>query len=80
MWYATQEGAAYISWPENDNLEVFTSLIPSKMRVDYFTLYMKNLYQSFSLLLYAEKIQKEIPAVQIRQEREENNRISELFE
>lgn len=80
LWYATQEGAAYISWPENDNLEVFTSLIPSKMRVDYFTLYMKNLYQSFSLLLYAEKIQKEIPAVQIRQEREENNRISELFE
>ncbi len=62
-WYATQEGAAYLVWPSDDNKEVFKSLIPSKVRTDYFTLYLKVLYQSFSLLLYAEKIQTNISAI-----------------
>lgn len=61
-WYATQEGAAYLAWVGEDNKEVFKSLIPSKVRTDYFALYMKILYQSFSLLLYAEKIQTNILA------------------
>ena len=63
FWYATQEGVAYISWPECDNKAVFNNIIPSKVRTDYFALYLKVLYQSFSLLIYAERIQEEISAV-----------------
>lgn len=51
-----------MAWVDEDNKEVFKSLIPSKVRTDYFALYMKILYQSFSLLLYAEKIQTNILA------------------
>lgn len=63
LWYATQEGASYLVWPGNDNEEVFKTLILSKIKTDYFTLYLKILYQSYSLLLYAERIQSEISAV-----------------
>lgn len=79
-WYATQEGAAYLAWPSDDNKEVFESLIPSKVRTDYFTLYMKNLYQSFSLLLYAEKIQANISAINDKYLAEPlDKRITDLF-
>lgn len=63
LWYATQEGAAYLSWPGEDNQIFFTNTILSKIKTDYFALYLKALYQSFSLLIYAEKIQEEISAV-----------------
>lgn len=80
FWYATQEGAAYLSWPVADNKEVFDSLIPSKVRTDYFALYLKVLYQSFSLLVYAEKIQAEISAVNGKYLTEPlDKRITELF-
>lgn len=62
LWYATQEGAAYLAWPTKENRRTFTGTIFSKFKVDYFTLYIKTLYQSFSLLIYAERIQKEISA------------------
>ena len=79
-WYATQEGAAYLAWVSEDNKEVFESLIPSKVRTDYFALYMKILYQSFSLLLYAEKIQTNISAVNEKYIAEPlDKRITELF-
>lgn len=79
-WYATQEGAAYLAWVSEDNKEVFESLIPSKVRTDYFALYMKILYQSFSLLLYAEKIQTNISAVNEKYIAEPlDKRITDLF-
>lgn len=79
-WYATQEGTAYLAWVSEDNKEVFESLIPSKVRTDYFALYMKILYQSFSLLLYAEKIQTNISAVNEKYIAELlDKRITELF-
>lgn len=79
-WYATQEGAAYLSWPSFDNKEVFNSLIPSKVRTDYFALYLKTLYQSFSLLIYAERIQTDISAVKGKYLVEPlDKRITELF-
>lgn len=63
-WYATQEGAAYMAWPVQDNTQFYGEYLPNtKIRLDYFTLYLKVLYQSFSLLLYAERIQAEISAV-----------------
>lgn len=60
IWYATQEGVGYFAWPAQDNRQTFLKYIPGKIRRDYFTLYIKTLYQSFSLLVYAEKIQKGI--------------------
>ena len=62
LWYATQEGAAYVSWASQDNKETYGNIIPMKYRTDYFRLFTKVLYQSFSLLLYAERIQREIPS------------------
>lgn len=80
IWYATQEGVSYLAWPGDDNTEVFNSLIPAKIRTDYFTLYLKTLYQSFSLLIYAEKIQAEISAVNGKYLTEPlDKRITELF-
>lgn len=79
-WYATQEGVAYLAWVSEDNKEVFESLIPSKVRADYFALYMKILYQSFSLMLYAEKIQTNISAVNEKYIAEPlDKRITDLF-
>ncbi len=61
-WYATKEGTAYLAWPGEDNKTVFTDTMVSKVKSDYFTLVLKALYQSYSLLMYAEKIQTEISA------------------
>lgn len=62
-WYATQEGAAYLAWPDKGNEKFFNESFPfDRVRSDYFTLYLKVLYQSFSILLYAERIQKEVSA------------------
>jgi hypothetical protein len=60
IFYATQEGAAYLAWTDEKNRQVFGSTIYTKVRNDYFTLYLKVLYQSFSLLIYAQKTQAEI--------------------
>lgn len=80
IWYATQEGATYLTWPEEDNKEVFDNLIPSKIRGDYFTLFIKAVYQSYSLLMYSEMIQEEISAVNGKYLVEPlDKRITELF-
>ena len=80
IWYATQEGVAYVAWPSKDNRETFISTISSKIRTDYFALYIKTLYQSFSLLLYADRIQKEIYADHKQYlEGPVENEVSELF-
>lgn len=63
FWYASQEGAAYTALVRPENKEAFTSTILQKVRTDYFALYLKVLYQSFSLLIYAQRIQMDIPAV-----------------
>lgn len=63
LWYATQEGVVYLAWPGEDNREAFCNIIRGKVSSDYFTLYMKCLYQSYSLLGYAKRIQEELSAV-----------------
>lgn len=62
IWYATQEGASYLAWPDETNEEVFKSNIRSKVKTDYFTLFIKVLYQSYSLMLYGQRINNEISA------------------
>ena len=61
-WSASQEGVAYCAKVTPENIETFRNIISRKIRIDYFTLYLKVLYQSFSLLIFAERIQKEVPA------------------
>ncbi|MBQ3782829.1 MAG: hypothetical protein II838_05195 [Lachnospiraceae bacterium] len=79
FWYATQEGAAYLAWPVEDNKEVFCSYISNKVKNDYYTLYLKVLYQSYSLLIYAEKIQDEVSANATCLEKLRDSKITQLF-
>ena len=69
-----------MSWPDKDNEEFYTGTILGKIKAGYFTLYLKTLYQSFSLLIYAEKIQDEILAVKEKYLTESSDSsIMELF-
>ena len=61
-WFASQEGTAYCAMYVPENAQTFKDDIYNKAKTDYFTLYLKVLYQSFSLLIFAERIQKEVPA------------------
>ncbi len=63
LCYATQEGCAYLAWPEEKNRSFYNDILPSKIKGDYFTLYLKCLFQSYSLFLYARKIQDTLSAV-----------------
>ena len=61
-WNATKQGCSILAWPDSENYDFFTS--PKhidKIQGDYFTLYLKCLYQEYSLLSYAEKIQNTFP-------------------
>ena len=44
----------------------------TKIRNDYFPLFIKALYQSYSLLLFGRKIQEEIPAEHIEKMSDED--------
>lgn len=66
IWCATKEGVSYTSWADKSDKEnrgFFNNTIVTKCREDYFKLFIKILYQSFSLLLYADRIRKDVPAV-----------------
>ena len=81
VWYATQEGCAYLVWTDSDNQEVFNVVIPGKIRSDYFVLFIKSIFQSYSLLVYAEKIQQEISITKGKHLIDNlDERITELFE
>ena len=62
IWYATQEGCSYLAWPDTINSFFFKKILPGKIKADYFTLYIKCLFQSYSLFLYAEKLQDSLSA------------------
>ena len=63
IWNATQEGCSYLAWPETDNEGFFDGNFIDKIRNDYFLLYIKCLFQSYSLMLYAKKIQDSLSAI-----------------
>lgn len=62
-WFVSNEGCAGVALPTPESNEFMRSTLLSKAKVDYFTLYMKCLFQSYSLLSYAERIQNELSAV-----------------
>ena len=59
IWNATQEGVSYLCFTDESNKSAFGN-IKTKYKTDYFSLYIKTLYQSYSLLQFAERIQNEI--------------------
>lgn len=60
-WKITKEGCGCcVSTREDDTF--FTRLFVDKVKNDYFTLYLLLLYQSYSLLMYAEKIELKMSA------------------
>lgn len=61
VWKVSQEGCGCcVATDERDSF--FTRLFVDKVRNDYFTLYLLLLYQSYSLLMYAEKIEIKMSA------------------
>ncbi len=61
-WFANQEGCACLTVPDSSNRNFIGESFVSKVKSDYFILYLKCLNQSFSFLRFAERIEKEYPA------------------
>ena len=81
IWYASSEGASYYNWGTIERPEFYTGGIMPKIRNDYFPLFIKTLYQSYSLFLFGRKIQEEIPAEHIEKMNDEDyERIAKRYE
>ena len=81
IWYASSEGASYLFWGRTEKHDFYTGGILTKIRNDYFPLFIKALYQSYSLLLFGRKIQEEIPAEHIEKMSDEDyERIARRYE
>ena len=53
IWMATREGCGYYAWADSkENISFFIKGMYRKIMNDYFLLYIKVLYQSFSLMKY----------------------------
>ena len=63
LWYMSREGCGYLAWPDEKNKDFFCGLLAEKIRNDYFTLFIKGMFQSYSLLLFDQKIQNRLSAV-----------------
>lgn len=67
VWNATTEGSSFLIWYNGDNDEDYISpnnntpgRIPLYFKNDYFTLYIKVLFQSLSLMIYSQRIHSDI--------------------
>ncbi len=81
IWFASSEGASYFNWGTDAKPEFYTGGIMPKIKNDYFPLFIKSLYQSYSLFLFGRKIQEEIPAQDIeRMSDEDYERIAKRYE
>ena len=67
IWYATSEGAGYYKWPNDSNRSTFENVIRTKASTDYFSMFVKALSQSYTLMLLAKQIHDEIPATGIEE-------------
>lgn len=81
LWYATQEGCTYAAWlDEGTQDSFFKGTILGKISTDYFTLYLKVLYQSYSLLMYANRLSDELSdIVQSHYDEDNGKTIDELY-
>lgn len=58
IWLATNQGCGYYAWQDNSNSIFFSENQYEKIMNDYFLLYIKVLYQSYSLMHYSVVIAK----------------------
>lgn len=68
LWFATKEGCSICAWPykatekdkEKDNVDFFNGNFKTTVCTDYFHLFIRCLYQSYTLLSFSERIQHNI--------------------
>lgn len=60
-WMAAREGCGYFAWAGKENREFFTNIQYEKIMNDYFLLYIRAIYQSYSLMRYAVSTSKVLP-------------------
>lgn len=58
LWYTTKEGCGYYAWG-NDNNFFYNNIAPYRIVANYFLLYIKVLYHSYSLLHFSNLLAKE---------------------
>lgn len=80
-WYACKEGIVYLALTAatDSATGAYKTMIKQDLRYDYFTLYLKTLYQSYSLLLYAKRIQKEIASEYKKLDEKHRENIRNLY-
>lgn len=62
-WYASRGGCGYFAYVnENEENSFFESVLPQRIRGDYFFMYILALYQSYSILNYLRRIMQYYPA------------------
>ena len=71
-WFASKEGVSYFKWPNAENEGIFRSVIRTNVKRDYFVLFIKAIYQSYSLQLLGRKIQDDIPAEHLQNMKKED--------
>lgn len=58
LWYTTKEGCGYYAWGK-DNNSFYNNIAPYRIVANYFLLYIKALYHSYSLLHFSNLLAKE---------------------
>jgi hypothetical protein len=53
VWSASKEGCGYFAWAGEDNRRFFSGNFYEKVMNDFFLMYIRAIYQSFSLMKYA---------------------------
>lgn len=58
LWYTTKEGCGYYAWGRDNNF-FYNNIAPYRILANYFLLYIKALYHSYSLLHFSNLLSKE---------------------
>lgn len=76
VWYASRSGASVVS----SGSGFFASEFKGRFKESYYAMYIKNLYQSYSMFLYSQKIDREIPAdISLMKDGALFKKVSELY-
>lgn len=89
-WFATSEGCSIIAYPcenedpeekKSNNLSFFSGGFKTKVSIDYFHIFIKVLYQSYSLLIFSRDVQNNLSAIRnVYSEIHENKANKEMIE
>lgn len=62
IWYASQEGVSIVTW-SNSKFNYLEGKKADRVRYVYFKLFIKAIYQSYSLSVFSNRIHKDIPII-----------------